>query len=195
MAEKEIREYNEQTSVNASDKFLMQDGVSNETKYALASNFAALAGTVDPSKWTNLYGFYGYKTSATNIPADVATKVQFDSEIYDMDSNFDTTAGFSRFTAPFDGVYVFYGRVEYATTIVNGDNSYVSVLVNGAERLRGNQLGAAFGTSCGMIVAGPILMSALEYAELYAFQSSDNTEATQTNSGQVYFAGQLLTRV
>lgn len=65
---------------------------------------------VTPAKWTNPYCFQVYLSSDQTGIADASWAViEFDSEKFDINSNFDT--GTHRYTAPIDGIYHFGATV------------------------------------------------------------------------------------
>lgn len=168
---------------------------SNVTTAKLADSNVTTAkindGAVTPAKWTNPYCFRAYPSSGTTIADGANTKILFQTEDYDYNNNFAS----STYTAPVAGVYHFNGRVGFATTIASGVLAYLVLYVNGAETIYGNALSTAYTTASAFVISGDIKLNANDTVELWMYQDSGGTEATQASSVAVWFAGHLVHKV
>ena len=154
---------------------------------------AAIAGSklanasVTPSQWTNPYCFRAYPSSGTSIADASDTKVLFQTEDYDYNSNFAT----STYTAPVTGVYHFGGRVEFATAIVSGVTTSLSLYVNAAVASKGER-NNAYSTTGVCTLSTDVPVTAGQTVELYCYQDSDGAEATTATSTSTFFYGHLV---
>jgi hypothetical protein len=145
--------------------------------------------TVDFSKMKYKHLFSAYRNSAQSLPGSSAnTKIQFDTEEYDVGSNFDSTTNY-RFTATITGYY----RFSAAVGVLTAANWTFNVV------LRKN--GSAFKTfgqiktnSANTSIGGSVALSlvANDYIEIYSF--SNDTGANNINVGQsnTWFCGELF---
>jgi hypothetical protein len=125
------------------------------------------AGTVltsaTPGVPVNGPAFSAYQSVAQTPTASAFTKVILQSELFDTNSNFDSTTNF-RFTPTVGGYYQING-----TTSVTGSatNLLVSIFKNGAEYIRGGaQASASFtGTAAAVIY----MNGSTDYVEMYVF--------------------------
>lgn len=142
---------------------------------------------ITPSKWTNPYSFRAYQSSNQSVPAATQTKIQFQSESYDLGSNFDNATNY-RFTAPITGIYHFDARTQSS----NGSQSQILITLykNGAEHSRGYQVTGLNGFY-GANVGDDIQLTASDYVEVYAFING-NTANLSTGSNETYFSGHLV---
>lgn len=78
------------------------------------------------------YDVYAYRSSALTTTASAITKLVYNSEVYDVGSNYDTTT--AEFTAPVNGYY----NVLAALETTSSSNTYIMlVYVNGVQVTRG----------------------------------------------------------
>jgi hypothetical protein len=102
----------------------------------------------------------------SSVTANTWTKVQLNSELFDVGSCFDPTTNF-RFTADVSGYYQVSFGVEFAaasgmTAIITG------VYKNGAVAITGTYVPPAYATSGISSGAGLVYLDAGDYIELYA---------------------------
>jgi hypothetical protein len=124
--------------------------------------------------------FGAYANTVTSLSGGAFTKVSFDTEEFDTNSNFAS----SRFTPTVAGYYQINGYVSVAS----GTQLCASIYKNGSEFKRGSNVRAS---SDGSTVAAFIYLNgSTDYVEIYCFATS----TINTNSGQslVYFNGCLL---
>jgi hypothetical protein len=133
---------------------------------------------------TNVAGngpaFGAYANSVTSLTGGAFTKVSFDTEEFDTNSNFAS----SRFTPTIAGYYQINGYVSVNT----GTQLATSIYKNGSEFKRGSNIRVS---GDGSTVAALIYLNgSTDYVEIYCFATS----TINTNSGQslVYFNGSLV---
>lgn len=148
---------------------------------------------VDKSNLTtdsNPYKFRAYRTAPHNFTTSF-TKVPFETESYDTNSNFDVTTNVGRYTAPVAGFYQFNARCS--TSQSSGTHRLVIALYkNGSELSRGSDVFAGYFN--GSVVSDTIQLAANDYIEVYALGdttlAADVTAPSTTN----YFSGFLISR-
>lgn len=179
------------TSVNAAAtntplSTIYNDYNGNITDANIAANAAIAGSKISLATTFNPYKFSVYRNSAftTGSPA----KVQFDTELFDTGSNFDSTTNY-RFIAPVSGFYFFSGAVSMTL----GGTSIIQSLLykNGSLVNAGLEIGN--GSSGGTTVTGPVSallqLSATDYVEMFAFGAG---AAGVTGSGFTYLHGFFL---
>lgn len=145
------------------------------------------AGELRTSKLKNLVMFSAWRNAALNITTSTAA-IPFDSEDYDIGSNFSTANG--KFTAPVNGYYEFKAALLAAYS--TNDHVYGGVLKNDAEykRFFENTKPGATNMTDGM--TAEMYMAAGDTA---AFYCSANTTCAVlvANSGKYcWFTGKLV---
>ncbi len=125
--------------------------------------------------------------AAQNTSAGAFTKINFDTEDFDSNNNFDSTTNF-RYTAPVAGFYQFNAGANVGTP---GSSLVFSLYKNGAEYQRGDQLGASAGT--GVTFNDLIQSAANDFWEMFIF-ATNTTAMTVTTAIQPYFSGFLVTQ-
>jgi len=136
---------------------------------------------------TNVAGngpaFSAYQSSSQSLSAATYAKLNFQSEEYDTNSNFDTST--SRFTPTVAGYYLFTGAFEILTAqatlvvLVYKNGSYSKMLQYTAG------VGNAANGSATIYMNG-----STDYVELYGFSSyANNVNAAATAT---YFQGSLV---
>jgi DNA gyrase/topoisomerase IV subunit B len=127
--------------------------------------------------------FYAYNSSATALSAGTSTKITFDTEVFDTNSNFAS----SRFTSNVAGYYQVNAKIRIDYT--NGTVS-ANIYKNGSVYSEGNFL-TPTATQQGSVVSTIVYMNGTtDYLEVYAFVGS----AGNTTTGQAftYFNGALV---
>jgi hypothetical protein len=132
----------------------------------------------------NMPAFYAYQNSAQSIPNVTWTKVLFQVEEFDTNSNFAS----SRFTPTVAGYYQLTSQLQY-TTIAGGRNMFV-IYKNGAEyrHLQDMQ------TSYTIALIGTSLVYAngsSDYFEIYIYTST-GAYTLDNSSAITYFSGCLV---
>lgn len=134
----------------------------------------------------NPYKFRVYRNSAWTGSASYA-KVQFDSEDFDSNSNFDSTTNY-RYTAPVTGFYLFSARASNAQT-GTGDTA-IALYVNGSLHTTGALYAHTVNFDYSAEVTGLISLTASDYVEVY-FKGGGTG---RTGNKDTYFCGYLVSQ-
>ena len=127
--------------------------------------------------------FSAYNAGSQALSAGVATKVVFNGEDFDTNSNFDSTTNY-RFTPTVAGYYQINVGIYYQAS----NNSFIMLYKNGINinRLAGINSGLA-------MLSGSTLVNmngTTDYLEMYAFNGSANTIGAGS-SNLMFFDGHL----
>jgi hypothetical protein len=130
--------------------------------------------------------FSAYAGSATSLVNNTLTKVNFDTEEFDTNSNFAS----SRFTPTVAGYYQISAVVAMSLATFSNE---IAVYKNGSVYKYGpfpnkvTSQTAFAGISCLVYCNG-----STDYIEIYGFQESGGSLNTQTGSAYVWFQGCML---
>jgi hypothetical protein len=136
---------------------------------------------------TNVAGtgpaFSAYKSSAQTPTSATFTKVTFETEEWDTNSNFAS----SRFTPTVAGYYQINSVVNYS---LNANTCLISIYKNGSEYKRGVQVSIGSQGSAAVNVSGGVYLNgSTDYVEIYIYQQSATAITTNTTT---YFDGALV---
>lgn len=135
--------------------------------------------------------FSAYQSIAQSVPNAVFTKLQFQTELWDTNNNFDSTTNY-RFTPTVAGYYQLSSAVQMDTAVAG--IQVLAIYKNGSVFLRGTLLNT--NTSYGSAINGLVYANgSTDYFEIYLYQgrgSAQNTDAG--SSAYTYFQG-FLARV
>lgn len=157
------------------------------------NNASILNGSVTPAKWTNQYKFSVYRNSAQAIAAGATAKVNFDTEEYDSNNNYDSTTNF-RYVAPVAGFYKFDSTVSISAAATK---AYVIFLYkNGVEYKRGSQIvNGAAGSDVNLVVSPPPMqLAANDYIEIFFYNGDAGSNGLQVGASRTYFGGFLVSQ-
>jgi len=149
-------------------------------------NLPAAAGTVMVSG--NMPAFSAYSNSAQTISAATFTKIQFNTELFDTNSNYDV--GTYRFTPTVAGYYQVNTSVNFGTA----RSLYIlSIYKNnsrgtGGENTFAGSLSANTSLNCQNIV---YMNGSSDYLEVFAYVDS-GTNAINTGTNNTYFSSSML---
>jgi len=135
----------------------------------------------------NYPAFMVTRKTSQSISDATETKIQFNNEIIDTDSAFDSATNY-RFTVPSGkgGSYLIYIQLTADMGAAsNYSNGYIRIKKNGTEPLTGNQLDARSGTlgRYNTLYSSALTsLSATDYLEGYAFL--DDTSGSPSIFGQ-----------
>lgn len=149
-------------------------------------------GSINPAKWTNPYRFRVYRNAAQSVGAGLTSKVSFDAESYDTNSNFDSTTN-NRYVAPITGTYHFNAAV---TATVDGGNLYfIALYKNGSVVSQGGAVITGAGTAVQTwVVADAIELTATDYVEIFFKNGSGGSKALVVGTTNTYFSGHLVSK-
>lgn len=152
---------------------------------------AAKISTFDKSLLTgdsNPYKFSAYRAAA-NTTSNSGAVVQYDTELYDSNSNFDITTNKGRYTAPVSGFYHFEG--QHGNSAATGTIMYCWIAVNGVQKIVGNVSSPSVANNTHR-VSGDLQLNANDYVEIYFIGGAGSVGAVgQVNS---YFMGHFISR-
>ena len=162
---------------------LSATGTKDSTTFLRGDNtFATAGGTMTPA-------FQVYLNSAQAITSGVNTKVQFDTEVFDTDSAFDSSTNY-RFTPQTAGKYFFYITILLDYNVSVGDRLRAIIYKNGSEHFKNTlnirNSGAANGN---LFLAGVIEMNGTtDYVEGYGMYDGGSSQFS-SGSNNTFFGG------
>lgn len=146
------------------------------------ATFPASTGTIMVSG--NMPAFSAYQSSSQSISSSVYTKVQFQTEEFDTNNNFDSTTNY-RFTPTVAGYYQVNAAINPATTTTT---TIISLYKNGSG-YKNIQTSAS---SSGMGISALIYCNGTtDYIETYAFLTGV-TPSINNDSRYTYFQACLV---
>ena len=158
--------------------------------FSVASTVSATGFNVNNKQAVNGPAFSAYASSGTTIPTDVLTKVNFQTEEYDTNSNFAS----SRFTPTVEGYYQLNSTVRISGSSGTGEMMIV-LYKNGAEYHRGwNSQGVQIGSGWwSMSVSSTAYANGTgDYFEIYVQQGSAANRDTTSGTTITWFNGCML---
>jgi len=157
---------------------------------SVASTISGTGLNVNDKQAVNGPAFSAYASSGTTIPTDVLTKVNFQTEEYDTNSNFAS----SRFTPTVEGYYQLNSSVRISGASGTGEMMIV-LYKNGAEYHRGwNSQGVQIGSGWwSMSVSSTAYANGTgDYFEIYVQQGSAANRDTTSGTTITWFNGCML---
>lgn len=131
--------------------------------------------------------FSAYLSTNQSITSGVFTKIQFNTEQWDTNNNYDNTTNY-RFTPTVAGYYQIDARFSstVATTLL-----VISLFKNGAEIARGGDNRVSQNASSGVQLSTMMLMNGTtDYLEIYGYIAG-TSPAFEGGQGYAYFQGFL----
>ena len=150
---------------------------------------STFGGNIDvPQIVTDAPAFSAYQSSVQTLSSGTFTKIQFQSEEFDTNSNFDSTTNY-RFTPTVAGYYQFNTAITVGASLTPMQGAFYK---NGSIY----KVIANTGASVGAILGSSLIYcnGSTDYVEVYGFVTTG--QALSTN-GQtyVYFQGSLVRAV
>jgi hypothetical protein len=168
------------------DKILLLDtSNSNTTAYAIASDI----GGITPASRTVFSAYAGSTQSVSNV---TATKINLDSELFDIASWFDSTTNY-RYTPLEAGKYLIIGSVGFQAMT---DQGYLNVLIrkNGSNVAQ-TILTQSTATNASMASTASVIVDmngSTDYVELFVYQSTGSSKTTFSGANITYLTGYKL---
>lgn len=183
-----INEYTAAAGVTI-DGLLLKDGKLATNNSVVTANVTD--DSITPAKWTNPYCFHAYANAATTLADATLTKLAFQTEEYDYNSNYDNSVGFYRYTAPVSGVYHFDAQFTLEAAVSTGvaGQQIIALYKNGVRTINGNRTTPTNNSAANIAI--DILLTANDYIEIYGYQDSAGSE-TAVAGRQTYFNGHLV---
>ena len=117
--------------------------------------------------------FRAERSSSQSITTSVNVKVQFDSETFDTDSDYDNTTNY-RFTPSKAGYYSVTASLFVNWSVSQFSTALVKLYKNGSEYSRASHLTAAASADYGTIIHTDLVYmnGSTDYAEVYIFTNA-----------------------
>lgn len=129
-----------------------------------------------------------YRSASKTLAATTETKVEFDTELFDTNNNFDSTTNF-RYTAPVSGYYQFdWG---FGTSIITPTRMFTILYKNGSPIHRGADAAASVQSVNGSCL---VQATANDYFEIFYYSSSSGGNYGQATYKDSHFSGFLVSR-
>jgi len=133
--------------------------------------------------------FSAYQSSTQSIANATGTKILFQTESYDTNSNYDTSN--SRFTPTVAGYYQINAAWTGVATAANLMTLYI--YKNGAITLNGGNFFIGAASNIGSSMSGLIYCNgSTDYIEIYGFESGTAPMTTVAAANGTYFQGCLV---
>jgi hypothetical protein len=126
--------------------------------------------------------FRAWNSTSVNVPSGTFTKLLFQTEDFDTNSNFSN----SRFTATVAGYYAINGVVAWPTAATSGA---INILKNGVTCAAGTLINESTTRNS---VHDIVNLNVGDYVELYAAHSTGSDRITSAQSFDTYFSGCLI---
>jgi hypothetical protein len=152
------------------------------------ATFPAATGTVMVSG--NMPAFSANTVTAQSFASSTFTKVQYNVETFDTNSNYDPTTNY-RFTPTVAGYYQINANVSFAGSAVG--YAQMGIYKNGGFTVGGSGIpnNVTIGGLCN-VSSVVYCNGSTDYIEIYAWQSSGGALALQTGAGNNTFSGCLV---
>ena len=160
------------------DLFIVDDGAGGTNRKTAASRLKTYIGSNTPA-------FAASHTSSQTLSNNTLTKIQYNTEIFDTDSDYDNSSNY-RFTISVAGKYYFYASVRFTANTSAYDL---------APYKNGSQIGwvstdTADDNTSSIFCSFALDLSVNDYIEIYARQTSGSNHDTHAASDSfVLFGG------
>lgn len=157
----------------------LQDGTAFDSSTSLPANTLS-----------NPYKFHAYRSGAWTMTTNVQTIVPLNAELFDTNSNFNTST--YQYTVPMTGFYYFNGSVRMATISAAGVGSYI--VKNGSIAIAGHSgvpTGYTGGFSTAMLVSGLVSCTAGDLIEMQYYGAAHTGDA---GANATFFQGFLVSK-
>ena len=176
-----------ESTIAGGDSVLIYDDSASALRKMTRTNFVAGVGG------TNTPAFLAYRSTSQSITANTYVKVQIGTEVYDTDSNYDSTTNY-RFTPTTAGKYFVYGAVRHNWDTNWGDQQFTLIYKNGSVLAQwfNAQNGTGSGQYGTLYIATTVDMNgSTDYLELYG---RSNATGPSIDSGveNTYFGAYKL---
>ena len=119
------------------------------------------------------------------IGNDSWTKVQFDTESFDIGGDYDNATNY-RFTAPVTGYYLVNTLITWGN--ISGEDHYTKIYKNGTGIIT-NAIHGVTGNAYSQVISDIVPLTAAQYVEIYVYQNSGGDE---TISSESYIVAHLI---
>ena len=126
-----------------------------------------------------------------NITNNTQTKVQFDTERFDTNSNYDSATNY-RFTPTVAGKYQINAGLGTNANVTNPTHVQILIYKNGSIYNRYNSIGNASNYQTPIISSIIDLNGSTDYVEIYVVYEGANGGFIDTSTGRCWFDGSLI---
>jgi hypothetical protein len=132
--------------------------------------------------------FSAYQSSSQSIGSGTFTKIQFQTEDYDTNSNFDSTTNY-RFTPTVAGYYQISGGISWGFT----SGQSLIVIYKNSARFKDGSWGTGGASGTGSTVSSLVYFNGTtDQVELWVLQNTGNTNNVTAQNYGTYFNGSLV---
>jgi hypothetical protein len=132
--------------------------------------------------------FSAFQSTATSAANNTTTKIQFNSESFDTNSNYDTAL--YRFTPTVSG---YYQVILITRDAVGSATGFIAPSINKNGTIIAQSYAAAAGFGPAPLVSVIVFMNgSTDYLEAFYFQNSGNTATVNPSSNQSYFQAAMI---
>jgi hypothetical protein len=138
--------------------------------------------------------FYAYASASQSIANTTFTKIQYNVESFDTNSNYDSTTNY-RFTPTVAGYYQINARIQFVAAATAAAEAFISIYKNGSEYARLTS-GAVPVSGCPS-PGGSVLVylnGSTDYVEAYVYQNRGGSYSTDVAVASLSFFQAFLAR-
>ena len=138
--------------------------------------------------------FYAYSNSSQSIANATFTKIQYNVESFDTNSNYDSTTNY-RFTPTVAGYYQINARIQFGAAATAAAEAFISIYKNAGEyaRLPSGPVPVSGVPSPGGSVL-VYLNGTTDYVEAYVYQNRGGSYSTDVTVASLSFFQAFLAR-
>lgn len=137
------------------------------------------------ARWPNAPAFSAISNAATALPTGVGTKVNFQVEDFDTNSNFAS----SRFTPTVAGYYQINASVQFSGS---STNPQIHILKNGAQSKSGVSLTGSFTNAVRAVNCLIYMNGTTDYLEVSAYHATGSSVNTVNAAETTRFDGHFV---
>jgi hypothetical protein len=145
---------------------------------------------------TDAPAFRAYKSSSSEISHNTWTKVQFDEETFDTNSNYDNSTNY-RFTPTVEGYYQINSCVHQESNGA-GKTPHAVIRKNGSDYAVSNLSYQSAAVNVGLVLSTLVYMNgSTDYVEVYVYHNSGDSRTNYGGSSGhlTNFSGHLVRAV
>ena len=172
-----------ETSIAGGDSVLIYDDSASALRKMTRTNFVAgVGGAMTPA-------FKAYRNGDVSISDLTSTKIQYNTEVYDTNSNYDNATNF-RFTPTTAGKYFFVATVFFGGSSADLKQAFIKIEKNGTEAARYaiDRRTSGIGYNASVMTSATLEANgSSDYFEVYATRDSGGSVNIIGDSSSTYF--------
>ena len=172
-----------ETSIAGGDSILIYDDSATALRKMTRTNFVAGIGG------TNTPAFKAYRNGDVSISDLTWTKIQFNTEVYDTNSNYDNATNY-RFTPTTAGKYFFVATVFFGGSSADLKQAVIRIEKNGTEASRYaiDRRTSGIGYNCSVMTSATLEANgSSDYFEAHCFRDAGGSVNIIGDSASTYF--------